>query len=170
MRRSGLWLAVLALVVGVGAAVASAQGTNPLPPKALGIVCVECGAAVCCDEQWLPLTSDGAPRGLWLTRPTFLRGPARILVEGGTLVIVPAGHVVRALWDPAVRGWRFEAWCGDATVAFTNTCYPLCEGRVVTLITAGDVYRGVVEDPDETRRIIIISGGQIRIAGAGETN
>ncbi len=166
MRRARLWVPLLAVLVGLGAAAASAGGPTMLPPKALGLLCTGPGAAISCDgHEWISLSEPGAPTGLWLNSPMFVRGPARILVDAGAIVVVPDGGVVRASWDPAARGWRFEAWKDNASVAFANGCFPLCEGRAITLYDGeeGGYRRG---HKHRTKRYIEESGGFITVLGA----
>jgi hypothetical protein len=137
MRRFALWIAPLALVLGLGAAVAFAE-SNPLAPKALDVYCTGCGTATskdgCC---WTPMNDCGA---LWLNQPTFVRGPATVLITGGTQLILPATSVARLSWDTGARGYRIEMWRGSASICFANGSYPLCPCEVVTLLPGGDLY------------------------------
>jgi hypothetical protein len=136
MRRSGLWLAPLALVLGLSTAVAFGE-SNPLIPKALDVYCTGCGTATSRDGRcWTPMNDCGA---LWLNYPTFVRGPANVLIQGGTILVLPACSVARLSWDPSVRGYRVEMWCGGGSICFGNGSYPLCPCEAVTL-PAGDPY------------------------------
>jgi hypothetical protein len=141
MRRTALWLAPLALVLGLGAAVAFG-GSDPLPPKPVDVYCTGCGTATskdgCC---WTPMNDCG---GLWLNHPTFVRGPANVLIQGGAILVLPASSVARVSWETSVRGYRIEQWCGCASICFGNGSYPMrppmSPGDVVTLVTGGDLY------------------------------
>jgi hypothetical protein len=139
MRPAVLGSAVLAVAVGLGAAVAFA-GDAPLAPKSLTLQPLAAGAAISYDGvTWQDAIAGYQRDGLPLLRPTRVRGPARIDVVAGTWVLIGPGEVVEVSWEPAVRGWRFVALVGEPAVHFANGTQMLT--GTFTLTSVGDLYR-----------------------------
>ncbi len=142
MKIAGRWIAGVALIVGLGGAMAFG-GDDPLAPKTLAVTTTGPGAAVSYDAAtWTELPADRVWEGLTLLQPTFVKGPARIRVIAGTYIEIPAGTVVRVSWEPAVRAWRFATLVGEATAHFSNICVPIPACQSVSLTSGGDLWRG----------------------------
>src|SRR5262245_9218368 len=142
LRSIGKWAAALALIVGGSAAVAFGDDA-PLAPKNLTIVSFDEGAGLSRDgSSWTPLAAGIDRTGLTLNQATYVRGPARIRVLAGSFVDVPAGSVVLVSWEPAIRGWKFEAITGDSSAVFATRATWLYQGRSITLSSGGDLFRG----------------------------
>ena len=111
MGRWTLWLSVLSVLAGFGAAIAFA-GAGPLPANGVSVYYQGPGGATARqDEKWLPLDPAHNPRSLWVTEPTFIRGPALVSMNGAYMCLVP-NEVVQVSWNPAVGAWGLSGWCG----------------------------------------------------------
>jgi hypothetical protein len=86
-------------------------------------------------SAWVPLNDCG---GLWLNCPTYVRGPANVVIQGGTILILPPCSIAKVYWDPSVRAYRVDMIRGSASLCFGNGLYPLCQCQSVSLL-AGDV-------------------------------
>lgn len=140
MPRLPAVLVVTAVLLGLGMGLASGD-EGPVPPKALGAAAMGDGAATSIDGGTFTPLRNGTEIALQFVRPTFVRGPARIRVGAGTIVWIPAGSIVQATWEPAVRGWHFRATKGGFSVQMPNATSPIPEGSSVTLTNLGDLYR-----------------------------
>ena len=138
MRRSGLWFALVAVVLGTTLAVAWA-GDEPLPPRSLEMwVTGNGGAQISFDgSQWDVVREADVTDGLKLVFPTWVRGPVRIRVIGGTFVDVAQGGTVRVSWLPMVRGWQFESVAGTVEATTSNRTTRIAPGRSITITTLG---------------------------------
>jgi hypothetical protein len=111
MGRWTLWLSVLAVLAGFGAAIAFA-GAGPLPANGVTVYYQGPGGATARqDDKWLPLDPAHNPRSLWVTEPTFIRGPALVSMNGAYICLAP-NEVVQVSWNPAVGAWGLSGWCG----------------------------------------------------------
>jgi len=135
------WTALLAVVAGVWAAAASA-GDSPLAPKSLRLALQGDGAAISYDgNRWETTIAGYDQYGLDLLQPTYVRGPARILVTAGTFIELAKGDVVVLTWEPAVRGYRVVALVGSPTAQFANVAVRMPQGTSITFTSGGDIYR-----------------------------
>jgi hypothetical protein len=111
MGRPTLWLALLALVAGLGAAIALA-GAGPLPANGVSVYYEGPGGAWAReDEKWKPLDPCCNPLSLYVLEPTFVRGPALVSTNGAYYCLAP-NEMVRLAWNPATGAWSLSGWCG----------------------------------------------------------
>jgi hypothetical protein len=140
MSGFGRLLAPVAIVAGMASAAVFADD-SPLAPRSLEVRSASAESGISYDG----VTFSGGNAvcdGLTLICPTYVRGPATIVVHAGTVVYVPAGSVVLVSWEPAVRGYRFLAVTGEVIVCFENTVVRLCPCDAITLLTDGNLWGG----------------------------